>query len=75
MACYTLVKIKVPDTEINKRARVNLGLPVEGDLTRLDAKRVLDEAGVLTSIATVQRLSPGAIIRRVGNKLNVSVNR
>lgn len=75
MACYTMTRITLDDTAVNRKARKKLGLPEEGPLSRSDAARVKVEAGVLQTMATMRRLDPTAVIRRKGNTLTVSVNR
>ncbi len=72
MPCYTRVEI-IEDTTVNRRARKKLGLPAEGGLSAYDARRVKVEAGVLKAQVAVQRISPGAVVRRTGNKLTISV--
>ena len=74
MACWTVVTIQLEDTEINRKAREALGLPLEGSLSQRDASRVKAEAGVIKAKREIRRLQPNAVIRRVGNKLNVSVS-
>ncbi len=74
MTCYTYVEI-MEDTSINRRARKKLGLPVEGPLSAYNTRRVKVEAGVIKSMDSMRKLVPGAVIRRKGNKLTVSVNR
>lgn len=74
MACYTLVLVKVEDTEINRRARANLGLPETGDLTVRDAARVRKESGLLKTQQVIRNLNPTAVVRRQGDKLTISVN-
>lgn len=73
MPCYTRVEI-LEDTSINRRARKKLGLPAKGRLSTYDARRVKIEAGVMKTQAAIQQLSPGAVIRRTGNKLTISVS-
>ncbi len=75
MACWTTVTMEeIEDTEINRQAREALDLPLEGSLTSYDARRVRTEAGVIKARREIRRLQPTAVIRRVGNKLNVSVS-
>ena len=73
MACYTLVRVSVDDTAINRKARKNLGLPIDGTLNEYDAQRVVREAGVIKGMQEVRRLSPTAVIKRKGDKLTVQV--
>lgn len=73
MACWTVVTIDLPDTELNREAREALGLPLEGSLSQADALRVRTEAGVIKARKEIRRLAPNAVIRRVGNELKVSV--
>ena len=73
MACYTLVRVSVDDTAINRKARKNLGLAIDGDLDEYDARRVKQEAGVLRAIQETRRLNPRAVIKRKGNQLSVQV--
>lgn len=73
MACFTMVTIQLEDTEINRKAREALGLPLEGALSAYDAQRVKAEAGVIKARREIRRLQPNAVIRRVGNKLHASV--
>lgn len=74
MPCFTRVEIVLDDNELNRRARKKLGLPEEGQLSLLDARRVKVEAGVMKTMQTMQRLNPTAVVRRTGNKLSISVN-
>lgn len=74
MACYTLVRITLDDTAVNRAARQKLGLPVEGGLSLSDAGRVRVEAGAIRTRAALQRLAPTAVVRRAGNTLTVTVN-
>ena len=73
MPCYTMVRVEVDDTALNRKARKNLRLPIDGTLSSYDAQRVTREAGVLKAIAETRRLSPTAVIKRKGNKLSVQV--
>lgn len=73
MACWTVVTVDLPDTELNRKAREALGLPLEGALSQENAQRVRTEAGVIKARREIRRLSPNAVIRRVGNQLKVSV--
>lgn len=73
MPCYTLVRVSLDDTAINRKARKALGLPLEGDLSRYEAQRVVQEAGVLRAIQETRRLAPSAVIKRKGNTLSVQV--
>ena len=74
MACFTLVSIDQDDT-ISERARKKLGIEVDsrGQVSVDDARRIRIEAGVMKTMIATQRLHPGAVIRRVGNKLQISV--
>ena len=63
MPCFTRVVI-VEDTEINKKAREALGLPLEGPLTASEARKVKVEAGVIKTKQAMRRLNPSAVIRR-----------
>jgi hypothetical protein len=73
MPCYTSVRVSLDDTALNRKARKNLGLAVEGSLDSYEAQRVKQEVGVLKAIAETRRLSPTAVIKRKGNKLSVQV--
>ena len=73
MACFTVVRVKLDNSAINRKARKALGLPLEGDLSAYDARRVGVEAKILTSLAAVRRLQPSAVIKRKGDKLTVQV--
>lgn len=73
MACYTVVTINLDDNALNRKARGVLGLPLTGPLSVSEARRVKIEAGVIKTRNVIRRLQPNAVIRRVGNKLNVSV--
>lgn len=73
MACWTVVTVDVPDTELNREAREELGLPLEGPLSVSDARRVRIEAGVIKTRREIRKLQPTAVISRTGNKLSVSV--
>jgi hypothetical protein len=75
MACFTMVRVDLEDDVWNRKARKNLGLPLEGSLSALNAQRVTREASVLKTIATTKRLAPNAVIRRKGNKIKVTVSR
>ena len=72
MACFTMVEI-LEDTDINREVRKKLGLPLEGKLNAEDTRRVKVEAGILKTVRSVLKLDPGAIIRRKGDKLSVTV--
>lgn len=74
MPCYTSVQVNLDDNEINREARKKLGLSETGGLSPEDAGRVRIEAGVIKTLRLVRRLNPTAVVRRVGNELNVSVN-
>jgi len=73
VACYTMVSVEVPDTELNRQARKALGLSLDGPLSLDDAKRVRIEAGVIKTKREIRRLQPTAVIRRTGNQLSVSL--
>jgi len=73
MACFTVVTVDVPNTELNREAREALELPLDERLTLRDAKRVRIEAGVIKTKREIRKLQPTAVIRRTGNKLTVTV--
>ena len=74
MACYTMVTVNLEDSVINREARKKLGLPLEGSLTQSQAGRVKVEAGIIRTRSLLVRMAPGAMIRRDGDKLTVTVN-
>ena len=73
MSCFTRVRIDIEDNTWNERAREALGLPAKGKLTQGQARLVRTEAGVIKATAMVRRQQPNAVIRRRGNKLQVTV--
>jgi hypothetical protein len=73
MACYTVVDVQIEDNELNRQARKKLGLPEVGSLTYDQANAVKKEAGILRTHQVMRRLNPTAVIRRVGDKLTISV--
>ena len=75
MACYTMVRVEIEDTAINRKARKKLGLPLEGTLSQAAAALVRVEAGVLKTSALLRIQAPGAVVMRKGNVLTVTVNR
>ena len=74
MACFTKVEVNLDNNEVNRQARKKLGLKEEGPLTELEAGKVRVEAGVIRTLAVMQRLAPTAVVRRDGDELTVTVN-
>lgn len=75
MPCYTVLSLEnLEDTAVNREARRRLGLPETGSLAASLADRVRVEAGLLRATSAIRRLNPTAVIRRQGDKLQVSVN-
>jgi len=72
MSCYTEIEI-LEDTSVNRRARKKLGLAEEGPLDFYVAQRVRREAGIIKAYDAIRRLQPTAVIRRTGDKLQVTV--
>ena len=74
MACYTVVTVNLEDSAVNRMAREKLGLSLEGPLTEAQAGRVRVEAGVIRTRSLLARMSPGAVVRRDGDRLTVTVD-
>ena len=76
MACYTRVLVEIEDNELNRKARENLKLPLEGALEEWEARAVKKEAAILKTIRVAKKLAPGAIVKRKNNgKITVTVRR
>jgi len=74
MACFTVVQVTLDDNRLNRKARKNLKLPLEGTLSQYDANRVAAEGKILKAIERVRALQPSAIITRKGDKVTVKVS-
>ena len=74
MPCFTRITMKLDDTQLNRRARIALGLNPEGPLGETYIRQVRVEAGIIKAQDQLRRLAPTAMVRRNGTELTVSVN-
>lgn len=74
MPCSTTVQVNVEDSAINRKAREKLGLPLTGQLFPEQAAKVRKEAGILKTYNIMRTINPTAVLKRVGDKLTISVN-
>lgn len=74
MPCFTRIKVTLRDDDITRKARAKLGLPVTGQVSQADARRVRVEVGIMRSQATLRQISPTAVVRRAGDELTVTVS-